>query len=122
MVKGLAFAIALAISPVLAAPVNAPPHTLPNPTLTPGVADPALTTAVICNPHWRTGRVRHVSAAEKRAVYRAYGIVPRRGVCAPKGCEVDHLISLEIGGSNAIKNLWPEPYAGPWNAHIKDKL
>jgi hypothetical protein len=24
-------------------------------------------------------------------------------------CEVDHLILLELGGSNEIKNLWPEP-------------
>ena len=22
--------------------------------------------------------------------------------------EVDHLISLELGGSNSIKNLWPD--------------
>jgi hypothetical protein len=32
--------------------------------------------------------------------------------------EVDHLISLELGGSNSIKNLWPEPgFPNP-----KDKL
>jgi hypothetical protein len=37
--------------------------------------------------------------------------------------EVDHLISLELGGSNDIKNLWPESYrTEPWNAHVKDKL
>jgi len=35
---------------------------------------------------------------------------------------VDHLISLELGGSNSIKNLWPEPYTGDLNAHVKDKL
>jgi hypothetical protein len=36
--------------------------------------------------------------------------------------EVDHLISLELGGSNAIRNLWPEPYAGKWGARTKDVL
>ena len=37
--------------------------------------------------------------------------------------EVDHLISLELGGSNDIKNLWPQSYTTkPWNAHVKDKL
>ncbi len=36
--------------------------------------------------------------------------------------EVDHLISLELGGSNAIRNLWPEPYAGRWGARTKDVL
>jgi hypothetical protein len=36
--------------------------------------------------------------------------------------EVDHLISLELGGSNAITNLWPEPYVGRWGARTKDTL
>ena len=36
--------------------------------------------------------------------------------------EVDHLISLELGGSNSIRNLWPEPYAGRWGARTKDVL
>ena len=36
--------------------------------------------------------------------------------------EIDHLISLELGGSNAILNLWPEPYAGRWGARTKDVL
>jgi hypothetical protein len=36
---------------------------------------------------------------------------------------VDHLISLELGGSNSIKNLWPQSYrTQPWNAHVKDTL
>jgi hypothetical protein len=37
-------------------------------------------------------------------------------------CEVDHLISLELGGSNRPANLWPEPYDIVWNAKVKDKL
>lgn len=37
---------------------------------------------------------------------------------SPNKYEVDHLISLELGGSNSIKNLWPEPgFPNP-----KDKL
>lgn len=37
---------------------------------------------------------------------------------SPQKYEVDHLISLELGGSNSIKNLWPEPgFPNP-----KDKL
>ena len=32
------------------------------------------------------------------------------------------LISEMIGGSNDIKNLWPESYAEPNGAHTKDKL
>jgi hypothetical protein len=45
------------------------------------------------------------------------------GFCAgPHGCEVDHLISLDLGGANAIENLWPQPFDGKWNAHVKDRL
>ena len=40
----------------------------------------------------------------------------------PYAHEVDHLVSLELGGSNAIGNLWPEPYAGRWGARTKDVL
>ena len=35
---------------------------------------------------------------------------------------MDHLISLELGGSNGTANLWPEPYDIVWNARVKDKL
>ena len=43
---------------------------------------------------------------------------------AGTGCgrlyEVDHLVSLELGGSNDQKNLWPEPYDPRPGAHEKD--
>jgi hypothetical protein len=35
---------------------------------------------------------------------------------------VDHLISLELGGSNDVKNLWPEPYEPSPGAKEKDKV
>jgi hypothetical protein len=62
--------------------------------------------------------VRSVSDAEKNAVYAEYGITSH----APDSYEVDHLISLELGGSNDIRNLWPEPYAGAGGAHAKDAI
>jgi hypothetical protein len=40
----------------------------------------------------------------KRKVYAEYGITHHE----PSEFEVDHLISLELGGSNSIRNLWPE--------------
>lgn len=37
--------------------------------------------------------------------------------------EEDHLIPLELGGCpTCIENLWPQPWAGTWNAHLKDHL
>ena len=66
----------------------------------------------------RTGSIRNVSASLKRKVFAEYGIQ-----CVKCGqlYEVDHLISLEIGGNNDIANLWPQPYKVP-GAHQKDVL
>jgi hypothetical protein len=72
----------------------------------------------VCTPGY-TKKVRAVPASLKRKVFTEYGIVnpPSRAY------EVDHLISLELGGSNSIRNLWPQPYFGiEWNAHVKDAL
>ena len=88
---------------------------LPNHTLTPGVAF-AVGPARMCVPGYASS-VRNVPHAEKAAIYRRYAIT-----WVPYQHEVDHLISLEIGGSNGIRNLWPEPYAGRWGARTKDVL
>lgn len=92
----------------------------PDPEKTPGVVNPAASTAVICVPGYTSKPgVRHVTAATKRAVFAEYGIDPKVG--GPY--EIDHLISLELGGSNDIRNLWPQSYASqPYNAHLKDAL
>ena len=45
-------------------------------------------------------------AAVKRQVNTAYGIRHH----AAGAYKVNHLISLELGGSNAIKNLWLQSY------------
>ena len=90
---------------------------VPDRTLTPGdTLD--VTKDDICVPGY-TKKVRNVPKAVKDQVYASYGIKNR----APGEYEVDHLISLELGGSNSIKNLWPQSYkTTPWNAHVKDKL
>jgi hypothetical protein len=37
--------------------------------------------------------------------------------------ELDHLISLELGGApQDVANLWPEPWNGDTNAHMKDAV
>jgi hypothetical protein len=119
-------ALTLAFAFTLSTATAAVADDLPNPQLTPGDADPSISVSDLCptaNPSLR----RNVSAAEKAQVFEEYGLAGNHtGYCEnddPHGCEVDHLISLELGGSNDIKNLWPQPYAGTiWNAHVKDKL
>ena len=88
---------------------------MPNPALTPGAAL-TTSTARVCVRGYAAS-VRDVPQSEKAAVYARYGVVD-----VPYRHEVDHLVSLEIGGSNVIANLWPEPYAGRWGARTKDVL
>ncbi len=90
---------------------------LPDQYCTPGAVFSNATTAQICAPGYAQS-VRNVPQSVKNRVYAEYGIKQHK----PGEYEIDHLISLELGGSNDIKNLWPEPYVGPHNAHIKDDL
>lgn len=93
------------------------PLILPDPQLTPG-ATLAVSSDDLCVPGY-TKLVRNVPVEVKRQVYAEYGITDHQ----PGEYEVDHLISLELGGSNSIKNVWPESYeTQPWNAHVKDDL
>jgi hypothetical protein len=105
-------------------PLAASAADLPDHAKTPGEANPALTKEVICAKGFTTKNYRNVPAALKRKVYAAYHVRNHAGYCVGKeGCEVDHLISLEIGGANSIKNLWPQAFAGTkQNAHVKDEL
>jgi len=94
----------------------------PDPKLTPGAIMPGVTVEQLCTRGYANvidGGARNVPASLKRAVFVEYlGAVPAH----PGDYEVDHLISLELGGSNDIKNLWPESYQGKWNARVKDKV
>jgi len=142
----LAFALALLIvgSPALAQ--NIP--SMPDSDKTPGVAlrkvpdakaaacltdkvgdtvevGDTITLEMICADGY-TKCIRNVATATKQHVYDRYGLTGgnHTAYCdSDQGCEVDHLIALEIGGSNDEKNLWPEPYQGETlNAHVKDRL
>jgi hypothetical protein len=88
---------------------------LPDPACTPGAVRTTDASAVCARGSAKAAR--NVPQATKTVVVRAYG---RRGTGCAKACEVDHLISLELGGSNDQKNLWPEPYAPRPGAHEKD--
>jgi hypothetical protein len=78
-----------------------------------------LTKRVICAGTFRTGSIRKVSQAEKFAVETAYGMQPR---LYGRTIELDHIVPLELGGSNAVANLFPEQGAGVASYHLKDRL
>jgi hypothetical protein len=94
-----------------------PTPILPDPKLTPRDSFP-VTSQDLCVPGY-TKKVRNVPAEMKREVYEEYGVTSH----GSGDYEVDHLIPLELGGSNSIKNLWPESHrTSPWNAQVKDRL
>jgi hypothetical protein len=75
---------------------------LSDPGCTPGDVEP-ITVEQLCTT--TTTARRHVTQATKARVLRSYGLDPKRHATL----EIDHLIPLELGGSNAITNLWPQP-------------
>ena len=94
-----------------------PKPLLPDPKLTPGDAFD-VTIEDTCTPGY-SKKVRAVTAKLKRQAYFQYGITSWE----PGDYQVDHLIPLSLGGSNSIRNLWPQSYTtSPWNAHVKDVL
>lgn len=107
--------VALALT-LLAHAAHADDPVLPDPRVTPGAVateDPTL----VCQRGYARA-MRHTSGRLKRQIYREYGINPRRG-----HYEVDHLVSLELGGADVAANLWPQSFdTEPWNAHVKDQL
>jgi hypothetical protein len=91
----------------------------PDPRCSPGATYSGLTKAVICSSTFRTSTIRNVPDSEKHAVEIEYGMEPK-----PYGrtMEIDHIVSLELGGSNDIANLFPEPGSGQASYHAKDRL
>ena len=124
----------------------------PDSARTPGAVNPAIDgdtmAETICNPHWSTKSIRppssYTTKLKKRQMkdlgYTVPNPLPRvptksgestrldLSQCIARSgnsaCyEEDHLISLELGGDpTSESNLWPEPWTGALNAHIKDTL
>lgn len=131
LLVGGAPAAASGALPVGKAYVSAPPvpgpgachprGVLPDPRCTPGATNPAVTQAdiatTICHPGY-SASVRPPEAyteALKRRLMASYGArYPMRSY------ELDHLVSLELGGAPSDpRNLWPEYGASP---NAKDRV
>jgi hypothetical protein len=90
---------------------------LPDPACTPGAIFTDATTDTICQSGYASS-VRNVPTSEKDQVYAEYGITSHYS----GEYEVDHLVSLELGGSNDIANLWPEAASPTPGFHQKDQV
>jgi hypothetical protein len=90
---------------------------LPDSACTPGALLATGTKDAICQSGY-AGSVRNVPTSVKNQVYAEYGIASH----TPGQYEVDHLVSLELGGSNDISNLWPELASPKPGFHEKDSV
>jgi len=91
---------------------------LPDRTCSPGAVFVGVSLATICTPNY-TARVRSVGTAERGSTFREYGL-PFRSY--GRAYEVDHIVSLELGGSNDLANLYPEAAVPAPGYHVKDRL
>jgi len=91
----------------------------PDRACSPGAYYSKLTKAVLCSSSFHTSSIRNVPESERFAVEAEYGLKPGH---YGGSLEVDHIVSLELGGSNDIANLYPEKLnAGP-GYRVKDRL
>ena len=90
---------------------------LPDSACTPGAIFSTATVQQICKSGYASS-VRNVPSSEKDQVYAEYGITHH----SAGQYEVDHLVSLELGGSNDIANLWPEAASPTPGFHQKDQV
>jgi len=90
---------------------------LPNPSLTPGAVRPVAIGDICSMDHDEV--VRSVPATIQQRVFNEYGM---QGVRF-ENYEVDYLITPGLGGSDDIRNLWPQQrYNTVWNSFVKDQL
>jgi hypothetical protein len=93
---------------------------LPDPRCTPGSVDPAVTQANIGSTICRSGYTKTVRPPEAQTERFKFEVAyPAYGDPHSRKTELDHLVSLELGGSNDAANLWPESPATP---NPKDKV
>jgi hypothetical protein len=74
---------------------------------------------LICASSFHTSSIRNAPQSEKFSVEREYGMP---ATYFGFSIEIDHIIPLELGGSNSIANLFLEPGTHTANYHVKDQL
>ena len=93
----------------------------PDPAVTPGTANPDVTpitlNSTICAPNATQPRST-TSASTTTKVFARYRIPSVR----QSDYVIDQLVPLELGGTNDVENLWPEPKVGATGAARKDAV
>lgn len=93
-------------------------ESLPNRALTPGMTRPVSVEEVCAEGD--DDLDPEVPASRQEAVFREYGIAMDHSA---QDFQVDYLISPQLGGTDDVRNLWPQSYKETaWNARAKDAL
>jgi hypothetical protein len=93
---------------------------LPDPRCTPGSIDPIVTQGNLYSTICRSGWTKTVRPPDAQTHAFKYGVAyPAYGLGWATS-ELDHLVPLELGGSNDASNLWPE--IGKPSGNPKDKV
>jgi hypothetical protein len=95
---------------------------VPDPACTPGAINPNVTVAVLKSKGFNThcDRNQATTAAQKSRTYIYYGIhQPVNNIGKTQICELDHLVSLELGGADTLDNIWPQ--CGPDSVALRQR-
>ncbi len=114
--RTMSFVIGVLSAATLAMAADSVQTGLPSPTLTPGDAR-KVTKEQICSPSYAAS-IKPTKASMKEEAFGRYGL--RDGTSSTE--VLDHLIPIELGGTDTVENMWPEPAKGDWNASQKDVL
>jgi hypothetical protein len=96
---------------------------IPDPACTPGAINPSVTETVLKDKTFLTGCLRNnaTSEGQKETTYAAYGITkPAQNGGPNMVCELDHLISIELGGADTLDNIWPQ--CGPADVPVGQRF
>jgi hypothetical protein len=97
---------------------------LPDPACTPGAVDPAVTQDNLASTICKSGYTTTVRAPASDTDKTKALSLTQYGQTRASTTEYDHLISLQLGGTNAVSNLWPEPNraGAPGTTNPKDAI
>jgi hypothetical protein len=97
-------------------------YPVPDSRCSPGAINSTVTLEVLQDPRFRTSCVRDkaTSAQQKHKTYDWYALkAPANNKGKAMVCELDHIISLEIGGADTLDNIWPQ--CGPSRVVLQNR-
>jgi hypothetical protein len=97
-------------------------YPLPDSACTPGAVNPTVDLSILKGGTFKTSCDRNAatSATKKNTTFTTYGLKkPTNNTGLKQSCELDHLVSLELGGADTIDNIWPQ--CGPPSVKLANR-